>query len=126
MMLCCSNISTLFSRLAASSSSSSRLELQRSTSGFRFYLRSAARSDLLPDVDSTSDRCHVTDVDPLPVFDSTSGARHVIGDWVDVPAGRGGILGRRRAAGKVGRSTVTFLSPVRDGRPSCGHLPVSQ
>ena len=74
MMLCCSNISTLFGGIAASSSS--RLELQRSTSDFRLYFRSAARSDLLPDVDSTSDRCHVTDVDPLPVFDSTSGPRH--------------------------------------------------
>ena len=72
--------------------------------------------------------------DPLPVFGSTSGPRHVMTlvgggsamtdyqSWLgaDGPAGRGGILGRRRAAGRVGRSTVTFLSPVRDGRPSCG------
>jgi len=38
----------------------------------------------------------------------------------DAPVCRGGILGRRRATGRVGRSTVTFLSPVRDGRPPCG------
>jgi len=41
MMLCCSNISTLFGGIAASSSS--RLELQRSTSDFRLYIRCASR-----------------------------------------------------------------------------------
>jgi len=43
---------------------------------------------------------------------------------MDAGAGRGGgggiLQGRRRAAGRVGRSTVTFLSPVRDGRPPSG------
>jgi len=71
--------------------------------------------------------------DPLSVADSTSGSGHaLVGSssalaeyrmsWLgaDTPMGRSGILGRRRAGGRVGRSTVTFLSPVRDGRPSCG------
>ena len=72
--------------------------------------------------------------DPLPVSHSTSGSVHattLVGSslaladyqsWLgaDAPAGRGGILGRRRAGGRVGRSTVTFLSPVKDGRPSSG------
>jgi len=63
--------------------------------------------------------------DPLTASDSTSGSGHVITmvgltDWLgaDAPSCRAGILGRRRAGGRAGRSTVTFLSPVRDGRPS--------
>ena len=71
--------------------------------------------------------------DSLLVQDFASGSGHVTtlpcsGDyqsWLDVDAssavgrgGGGGILqGRRRTAGRPGRSTVTFLSPVRDGRP---------
>ena len=73
--------------------------------------------------------------DPLPAPDSTSGSGHVttlVGSnsaaladyqsWLgaDTSIGRGGILGRRRPGGRVGRSTVTFLSPVRDGRPPSG------
>ena len=72
--------------------------------------------------------------DSLPVSDSTSGSGHVTTlvtkslalvdyqSWLgaDAPVGRGGILGRRRVGSRVGRSTVTFLSPVRDGRPSSG------
>jgi len=70
----------------------------------------------------------------LPVCDSTSGSGHVttlVGSsstladyriWLGADASvcRTGILGRRRAGGRIGRSTVTFLSPVRDGQPSCG------
>ena len=67
--------------------------------------------------------------DPLPVADSTSVSGHALVDSSSALAeyqswlGAGtpmGILGRRRAGGRVGRSTVTFLSPVRDGRPPCG------
>jgi len=72
--------------------------------------------------------------DPLLVSDPTRSSGHVttlVGNslaladyqsWLgtEAPVGRGGIMARRRLGGRVGRSTVTFLSPVRDGRPSTG------
>jgi len=82
--------------------------------------------------------------DQLPVSESTPGSDHVVrvvdnsatalvdyrnwlggGEAATPEGGRSGILqGRGRriggAAGRGGRSTVTFLSPVRDGRPSAG------
>jgi len=79
---------------------------------------------LLPASNSTSGSGHVT----TPVGGGSSALAHYQnwlggsgGGGADSPACRGGgILGRRRVGGRVGRSTVTFLSPVRDGRPIGG------